>query len=245
MQFGVWQYRASGHELLIEENVTVSHSTGSGKRILSAAPKQGPPAFENRTSREWVCTAASVCAPSCASAIMPPDCFAMRSSSLRTGSRNMQVWTLRNPARYVFVAAEDHGDVRVRRMRSSRPGPRRSRRSGRRRAGSSSRRGRGLRSVPSLGRGDRRSRDTHGGGNRRLAVDRVNPEGFADMTALGVTFTTARRSWKGRGRSSPRMRSTACVPRSPFARRARASARRSAAWRNGKQVAGHPERSQH
>src|SRR5882724_6487250 len=28
----------------------------------------------------------------------------------------------------------------------------------------------------------------HGGGNRRLAVDRVNPEGFSALTALGITL---------------------------------------------------------
>ena len=107
-----------------------------------------------------------------------------------TGSRNMQVWTLRNPARYVFVAAEgptvmfefggcDHLVRGLETIQEIRPatswffftsGPR----------------------VP-----DRAARWAQeiaelvarcGGSNRRLAVDRVNPEGYAALQQLGITL---------------------------------------------------------
>ena len=107
-----------------------------------------------------------------------------------TGSRNMQVWTLRNPARYVFVAADgptvmfefggcDHLVRSLPTIQEIRPatswffftsGPRVAERANRWAA-----------EIADLV-------TRHGSGNRRLAVDRVNPEGFAAMTALGITL---------------------------------------------------------
>lgn len=105
-----------------------------------------------------------------------------------TGSRNMQVWTLRNPARYCFVAADgptvmfefggcDHLVSELENLDEIRPaiswffftsGPRMPERAGRWAA-----------ELADLVQ-------RHGGGNRRLAVDRINPEGHAALTALGV-----------------------------------------------------------
>lgn len=105
-----------------------------------------------------------------------------------TGSRNMQVWTLRSPARYVFVATEgptimfefggcDHLVRELESIQEIRPatswffftsGPRMPERAGRWAA-----------ELADLV-------VRHGGGNRRLAVDRVNPEGFAALQSLGI-----------------------------------------------------------
>jgi Xaa-Pro aminopeptidase len=106
-----------------------------------------------------------------------------------TGSRNMQVWTLRNPARYVFVAADGptvmfefggcahlvQGLETIQEIRPSTSwfyftsGPRVAERGNRWAA-----------EIADLV-------TKHGGGNRRLAVDRVNPEGYTALTALGVS----------------------------------------------------------
>lgn len=105
-----------------------------------------------------------------------------------TDSRNMQVWTLRNPARYVFVATEgpmvmfefsgcthllDGLDL----IDEIRPaigwfyftaGPRMTERAERWAA-----------EIADLV-------SVHGGGNRRLAVDRLNPDGFVALQAHGI-----------------------------------------------------------
>ena len=106
-----------------------------------------------------------------------------------TGSRNMQVWTLRNPARYVFVAAEgptvmfefggcDHLVRGLETIQEIRPatswfyftsGPRIAERAKRWAA-----------EIADLVM-------QHGGGNRRLAVDRVNPEGYSGLQSLGIS----------------------------------------------------------
>jgi Xaa-Pro aminopeptidase len=106
-----------------------------------------------------------------------------------TGSRNMQVWTLRNPARYVFVAADgptvmfefggcDHLVRDLETIQEIRPttswfyftsGPRIAERAERWAA-----------EIADLVL-------RHGGSNRRLAVDRVNPEGYASLMAHGVS----------------------------------------------------------
>jgi Xaa-Pro dipeptidase len=106
-----------------------------------------------------------------------------------TGSRNMQVWTLRNPARYVFVAADgptvmfefggcDHLVRGLETIQEIRPatswfyftsGPRIAERAYRWAA-----------EIADLVL-------KHGGGNRRLAVDRVNPEGYSALKTLGVS----------------------------------------------------------
>jgi len=105
-----------------------------------------------------------------------------------TGSRNMQVWTLRNPARYVFVPAE--GPTVMFEF------------------GGCDHLVRGLETIDEIRRttswfyftsGPRIAEHAkrwageiadlvtkHGGGNRRLAVDRVNPDGHAALRALGV-----------------------------------------------------------
>ena len=105
-----------------------------------------------------------------------------------TGSRNMQVWTLRNPARYVFIAT--HGPVvmfefagcnhllngleTIDEIRSASgwfyftSGP-----------NLSARAGRWATELADLV-------IEHGGGNRRLAIDRINPEGFNALTAQGI-----------------------------------------------------------
>ena len=105
-----------------------------------------------------------------------------------TGSRNMQVWTLRNPARYAFVAAEgptimfefggcDHLVSDLESIQEIRPatswffftsGPRMPQRAGRWAA----------ELAELVAR--------HGGSNRRLAVDRVNPEGLLALQSLGI-----------------------------------------------------------
>lgn len=100
-----------------------------------------------------------------------------------TGSRNMQLWTLRSPARYAFVATEgpvvmfefagcDHllgglGTIDERRVGTSffyfTSGPRMQTKANRWAA-----------EIADLVR-------AHGGGNRRIAIDRVNPEGFVAL----------------------------------------------------------------
>lgn len=106
-----------------------------------------------------------------------------------TGSRNMQVWTLRNPARYVLVTADgptvmfefggcDHlvrGLETIQEIRRTTSwffftsGPRMAEHAKRWAA-----------EISDLV-------IAHGGGNRRLAVDRVNPEGYAALQALGIS----------------------------------------------------------
>jgi Xaa-Pro aminopeptidase len=106
-----------------------------------------------------------------------------------TGSRNMQVWTLRNPARYVLVAADgptvmfefggcDHLVRDLETIQEIRPtttwfyftsGPRIAERAQRWAA-----------EIADLV-------IRHGGGNRRLAVDRVNPEGYTSLASLGIS----------------------------------------------------------
>jgi len=105
-----------------------------------------------------------------------------------TGSRNMQVWTLRNPARYCFIAAEgpmvifefggcDHLVAGLESIDEIRPatswfyftsGPRIADRAGRWAA-----------ELADLVQ-------RHGGGNRRVAIDRVNPEGYLALVKLGL-----------------------------------------------------------
>ena len=105
-----------------------------------------------------------------------------------TGSRNMQVWTLRNPARYVFVATE--GPVVMFEF-----------------AGcqhlldgletiDESRTATGLFYFTAGERLEERAKiwaaelaelvREHGGGNRRLAIDRVNPQGSHALSGLGI-----------------------------------------------------------
>ena len=106
-----------------------------------------------------------------------------------TGSRNMQVWTLRNPARYVFVATAGpvvmfefsgcahllEGLSAIDEVRNSTgcfyftAGPNLVERAQRWAAE--------LAELVSR----------HGGGNTRLAVDRINPEGHAALRAEGIT----------------------------------------------------------
>ncbi len=110
-----------------------------------------------------------------------------------TGSRNMQVWTLRNPARYVFVATE--GPVVMFEL-----------------AGCHHLLD-GLETIDEIRtatgwffftageRLDERARmwaaeiadlvREHGGGNCRLAIDRVNPEGASGLSALGIEVVDA------------------------------------------------------
>lgn len=105
-----------------------------------------------------------------------------------TGSRNMQLWTLRSPARYAFVATE--GPVVMFEF-----------------AGCHHLLA-GLKTIDEIRTatgwfyftsGDRMDAKAkrwaaeiadlvtkHGGGNKRLAVDRINPEGHAALTALGI-----------------------------------------------------------
>jgi Xaa-Pro dipeptidase len=105
-----------------------------------------------------------------------------------TGSRNMQVWTLRNPARYVFVATEgplvmfefagcNHLLAGLEVIDEVRPaiswfyftsGPRMIEKAGRWAA-----------EIGDLV-------NKHGGGNRRLAVDRLNPDGFMALKSLNI-----------------------------------------------------------
>ena len=105
-----------------------------------------------------------------------------------TDSRNMQVWTLRNPARYVFVAADgpvvmfefsgcEHLVARLETINEIRPatswfyftaGPQMMHRA-KKWAGE----------IADLV-------SAHGGGNRRLAVDRLNHQGFVALQALGI-----------------------------------------------------------
>lgn len=106
-----------------------------------------------------------------------------------TGSRNMQVWCLRNPARYVFVATDgptvmfefsgcehlvrDLETIQETRVSTSwfyfTAGPRVAERAAR-----------WARELSDLV-------DKHGAGNRRLAVDRTNPEGYMALTTLGIS----------------------------------------------------------
>ena len=105
-----------------------------------------------------------------------------------TGSRNMQVWTMHRPARYVFVATEgpvvmfefqgcEHLLDGIEVIDEVRPatswfyftsGPR---------LGERSRLW--AREIADLV-------VAHGGGNRRLAVDKLNPEGARALAALGI-----------------------------------------------------------
>jgi Xaa-Pro aminopeptidase len=105
-----------------------------------------------------------------------------------TGSRNMQLWTKRSPARYVFVATDGpvvmfefagcahllKGIEVIDEARTSTSwfyftsGPRVSERA--------------KKWAAELA--DLVTR--HGGGNRRLAVDRINPEGAAALQGLGI-----------------------------------------------------------
>jgi Xaa-Pro aminopeptidase len=107
-----------------------------------------------------------------------------------TGSRNMQVWTLRNPARYALVVADgptvmfefggcDHLARGIETIQEIRPttswfyftsGPRIAEHAGKWAA-----------DIADLVM-------KHGGGNRRLAVDRINPEGYAALAALGISL---------------------------------------------------------
>lgn len=110
-----------------------------------------------------------------------------------TGSRNMQIWTIRHTARYVFVAVEgpvvlfefagcEHLPKGIETIDEVRPattwffftsGPRVPERAGKWAA-----------ELADL-------LTAHGGGNRRLAVDRVNPVGAAALAALGVEVVDA------------------------------------------------------
>jgi Xaa-Pro dipeptidase len=105
-----------------------------------------------------------------------------------TDARNMQVWTLRNPARYVFIATDGpvvmfefagchhlaKGIETIDEIRTATgwfyftSGPRVTERAQKWAA-----------ELADLVH-------RHGGGNRRLAVDRVNPEGTAAFAALGI-----------------------------------------------------------
>lgn len=105
-----------------------------------------------------------------------------------TGSRNMQIWTLRNPARYVFVPSEgpvvmfefsgcDHLIRHIETIDEIRPatgwfyftsGPRIAEQAKRWAA-----------EIADLVA-------RHGGGNRRLAIDRINPEGLNALAAHGI-----------------------------------------------------------
>jgi Xaa-Pro dipeptidase len=105
-----------------------------------------------------------------------------------TDSANMQVWCLHNPVRYAFVATEGpvilfdfhgcaHLSAHLELVDEVRPG-------------------RGwyfFKSGERIGEHARRWAAeiadlvrTHGGGNRRLAIDNVNPEGVAALKALSV-----------------------------------------------------------
>ena len=106
-----------------------------------------------------------------------------------TGSRNMAVWTLHNAVRYAFVATEGpvvlfdfhgcrHLSAGLDTVDETRPatswyffgaGPRMAERANRWAA-----------EVADLV-------TSHGGGNRRLAVDRVDPEGAEALRARGIT----------------------------------------------------------
>jgi Xaa-Pro aminopeptidase len=110
-----------------------------------------------------------------------------------TGSRNMQIWTIRNPARYVFVPAEgpvvlfdfsgcEHLSRGLETVDEVRPattwffftsGPRVEERARRWAA-----------EIADLVA-------AHGGGNRRLAIDRVNPAGLAALAAHGLQVLDA------------------------------------------------------
>lgn len=105
-----------------------------------------------------------------------------------TGSRNMQLWTMRSPARYVFVATDGpvvmfefagcahllKGLETIDEARTATSwfyftsGPRIQERA----------------KTWAAELADLTIR--HGGGNRRLAVDRINPEGVAALQALGI-----------------------------------------------------------
>jgi Xaa-Pro dipeptidase len=105
-----------------------------------------------------------------------------------TGSRNMQLWTLRSPARYAFIATEGpvvmfefagchHLLAGLKTIDEIRTAT-------------------GWFYFTSGGRLEDKARRwaaeladlvaKHGGGNRRLAVDRINPEGHAELTRLGI-----------------------------------------------------------
>ena len=106
----------------------------------------------------------------------------------------MQVWCLHNPARYAFVATEGpvivfdfHGCEHLSAHSTW-----------------STRCGRGAAGISSRAANDRRARRgwaaeladlvrAHGGGNRRLALDHVNPEGVEALQARASACTRARR----------------------------------------------------
>jgi Xaa-Pro aminopeptidase len=106
-----------------------------------------------------------------------------------TDSTNMQVWCLHNPVRYAFVATDGpvvvfdfhgsgHLSVHLELVDEVRPG-------------------RGWYFFKSGDRIDEHAKawaveiaelvQAHGGGNRRLAIDHVNPEGVAALETLGVS----------------------------------------------------------
>lgn len=105
-----------------------------------------------------------------------------------TGSRNMQLWTMRSPARYVFVATD--GPVVMFEFTGC----------GHLLKGletiAEARTGTSWFYFTSGPRIEERAKKwaaeladltiRHGGGNRRLAVDRINPEGVAALQALGI-----------------------------------------------------------
>jgi Xaa-Pro aminopeptidase len=105
-----------------------------------------------------------------------------------TGSRNMQLWTLRSPARYAFVGTEGplvmfefagchHLLTGLKTIDEIRTAT-------------------GWFYFTSGGRLEDKAKrwaaeladlvQRHGGGNKRLAVDRINPEGYAAFKALGI-----------------------------------------------------------
>ena len=105
-----------------------------------------------------------------------------------TDSRNMQIWTLRNPARYVFVAAEgplimfefagcDHLLKGLDLIDEVRP------------AIGSFYFTSGPRMLDKARLWAAEIADLvakYGGGNRRVAIDKLNPDGFVALTELGV-----------------------------------------------------------
>src|SRR5690606_8872849 len=102
--------------------------------------------------------------------------------------RNMQLWTLRSPARYAFLATQGplvmfefagcrhllDGVETIDEVRTATggfyftSGPRLAEKAGRWAA-----------EIADLV-------TAHGGGNRRLAIDRINPQGFQALGALGI-----------------------------------------------------------
>lgn len=139
-----------------------------------------------------------------------------------TGARNMQVFHARNPARYLFLPAEGpvvlfefpgchHLAADLPTIDEIRPaitvsfaaaGP-----------GAHDRAQRGAAELADLVR-------AHGGGNRRVAIERVNYAAAAALAAEGRTLSDAQEPVeRARALKLPR-RSRASVPRSPRSRRA-------------------------